>query len=95
MSFPSDQTCLEIIGINPGSPPIWRLVVWEVRPENNGGWPHIKDVAEVDLKRLGVLLKLVPWRITWHAKVINEAIRKLGNPDHTGIGRVGGEVCKL
>lgn len=80
-TFPNDRTCIELIpnDSNPDVDPVWRIVVWgqpEVGPFARA--VTIKDVAEADLKRLNMVLRMAPWRIVWHAKVINEAIRALG-----------------
>lgn len=70
--FPQGATCIELVGC------VWRLVVWDTKTVGGTSTTTIKDVVEVDFNRLTTVLKMSPWRVTWHAKVINEAIRKLG-----------------
>lgn len=73
-TFPSDKTCIELVQTD--NELVWRLIVWDSRTSESVRF--IKDVIEVAYNRLATLLRMAPWRITWNAKVINEAIRKLG-----------------
>ncbi len=91
--FPNDKDCIELIPVSPGSKPVWRLVIWDLAVVSGQRIHTIKDVAEADFERLATVLRMAPWRHVWHAKVVNEAIRKLAYEPHDGkIGKMGGET---